>query len=201
MIMRMIIITTASASGSADAAGKTTRGTSFEFAGVSSEWKYKLRDPVADAFGFALYGEVTASTTEQEFEAKLIFDQQVGNVLLAANVVGELELDMSKPGATEVEQMLELDLGAAYRLSSRCTLGLELRNQSRFEEGKLEHSALYAGPVVAYTSHAWWVALSATPQLPALYKSADFGGGHGRVFDLVTAATSVRPGAAALTPS
>src|SRR5262245_47921105 len=37
-------------------------GTEFEWGGFSNEWKLKLKDPVADAFGLALYFEWGAST-------------------------------------------------------------------------------------------------------------------------------------------
>src|SRR5690349_6068799 len=39
---------------------------SSDFTGVSSEWKYKLSDPVADKIGSALYGELTLGTDEME---------------------------------------------------------------------------------------------------------------------------------------
>ena len=41
----------------------------------------------------ALYGELLVSPTESELETKVILDKQVGNLLLAANLVGEFELE------------------------------------------------------------------------------------------------------------
>src|SRR4051812_33373099 len=55
------------------APGVRTSGMSYQ--GVSSEWKYKLLDPVADALGLALYGELLGSTDEFEFEGKVILDK------------------------------------------------------------------------------------------------------------------------------
>ncbi len=157
----------------------TKRASSFEYGGISSEWKYKLTDPVADALGSALYGEVSAAPDEIEFEAKLIFDKQVGNVLLAANLVGELEIEL-RPEAAEKEWIGELDLAASYRFTPNLSVGLELRNHNEIAEGTWEHSALFLGPVLAYASKGWWVALTVMPQLPSLYRSAEHGGGHGR---------------------
>jgi hypothetical protein len=145
-----------------------SRESTVEFAGVSSEWKYKLTDPVANAVGFALYGEVTASTSELELETKLIFDKRVGPVLLAANVIPELELEFT-PGETVKEWVFELDLGATYFLTPGFSLGLEVRSRSEAEE-ELERSVLYAGPVIAYATPSWWIGFTLFAQLPALKK-------------------------------
>lgn len=154
--------------------------TEFEFAGVSSEWKYKLFDPVADPLGFALYGEVTGSPDELELEAKLIVDKRIGNVLLVANLVLENEWEF-EPDETEREFKLVETLGLTYFFTSRFSAGLELVNHNEWPDGGgLEHSALFLGPTFSYAEKGWWVALSVLPQLPALK-----GGGHGdeRILD------------------
>jgi hypothetical protein len=139
----------------------------LEFGGVSSEWKYKVSDPFADPVGFAGYAELSAGTNFYEIEGKLIFDKILGKTLLAANLVGAWE----KQTGYEEELELELDLAATYFLTPHLSLGLELRNHNELEEAETwEHSTLYAGPVVAYATHNWWVALSVLPQLPALKK-------------------------------
>lgn len=155
------------------------RQSTFEFEGVSSEWKLKLKDPVADGLGLALYGEASGGPGESELEAKLILDKQSGHLLLAANVVGaqEWKYDEAK---SESEQEAELDLGATYFFRPGFAAGLELRNHNAFHEGDWEHSALFAGPVLAYGAEGWWVAASVLPQLPALKKEE---GGNGRVLD------------------
>jgi hypothetical protein len=145
------------------------RQQSFDFGGVSSEWKYKLSDPVADAVGLALYGEVLVSPTESELETKLILDKQVGDLLLAANIVGEYELEYGTIQETEPEVKLEGHLALGYQVHPGLWLGLEARSETILEEGeKLESSTLHAGPVLAYGSKGWWAAFTLTPQLPAL---------------------------------
>jgi len=143
------------------------KSSQFEFGGVSSEWKYKLTDPVADAVGFAGYAELTASPSFYELEGKLIFDKVLGKTLLAANLVGAYEKETDH----QEELELELDLAATYFVTQHLSLGLELRNHNELEEAdEWEHSTLYAGPVLAYTTETWWVALGVLPQLPALKK-------------------------------
>jgi hypothetical protein len=147
------------------------RQSATEFTGVSSEWKLKLMDPVAAAFGLALYGELTGGTDEAELEGKLIIDKQIGDLLLAGNLVLANEWEL-EPDETETEQEIEIDLAAAYFLRPGFSAGLELRNHNDFH-GDWEHSALFLGPVLGYGTETWWAALSILPQLPALKKEGD----------------------------
>lgn len=147
--------------------------TEFEFGGFSTELKYKLLDPVADPVGLALYGEFTGSTNEMEVEGKIILDKRVGNFLFAANLVGEYEWEFEGPNELEREVVAEVDLAGSYFLSDRFSLGLELRNHNEFTDEGWEHSALFAGPVLAYGGDTWWVAVTGLAQLPALKKAED----------------------------
>ncbi len=140
----------------------------FAFDGVSSEWKYKLLDPVADALGLALYAELTGAPDAFEIEAKVILDKRLGDVLLAANVVfeQEWEFDVASVGS---ETVLEVDLAATYFFTDAFSCGLEVRNHNLFTGSNgFESSSLFAGPVLAYSTKNFWVALSVLPQLPAL---------------------------------
>jgi len=150
---------------SAERVGKTSSGLVSD--GVSSEWKYKFTDPVADPIGFAGYAELSAGINFYEIEGKLIFDKVIGRTLLAANVVAAYEKEVDY----EPELELELDLAAAFFITPHFTVGLEARNHNELEEAEeWEHSVIYAGPVLAYATHSWWVAASVLPQLPALKK-------------------------------
>jgi hypothetical protein len=152
---------------SSERAGTTASGLQSD--GVSSEWKYKVSDPVADPVGFAGYLELSAGTTFYEVEGKAIIDKVIGRTLLAANVVVAYE----KAVSYEPELELELDLAAAFFVTPHLTVGLEARNHNELEEAEeWEHSSIYLGPVLAYASKGWWVAASVLPQLPAI-KTAD----------------------------
>jgi hypothetical protein len=150
----------------ADEAG--VRTTELEHEGVSSEWKYRMLDPVADALGLALYGEVTLAPAEFELEAKVIADKRMGNLLFAGNLVTEAEMEMAEINATETEYIVEVDLAAGYFLSERTVVGLEIRNHTEMPEGSFEHTAFFAGPVVSYAASGWWVAATVLPQLFAV---------------------------------
>lgn len=151
---------------STGASSVRARESEFKFASVSSEWKYKLSDPVADAVGSALYGEVSVGPSEVEFEAKFIIDKQLGKVLFAVNPVVEYEINLE---GTESEKELKLALafGAGYFVSEKVLFGLELEQLNKLENGELEHSRLYAGPTVAISSNRYWTSLSVLPQLLA----------------------------------
>jgi hypothetical protein len=137
--------------------------------GISSEWKYQLSDPVANAIGSALYGEISLSPEEVELEGKIILDKDFGNFYSAFNVVTELEFEKEakeKETDTELEETtLELDYGLNYHFSKRFALGLELRSHNIFEEGEFEHSAFFAGPALSYKSDNWWAVLGVMPQV------------------------------------
>lgn len=149
----------------------------FAWQGVSSEWKWKLSDPVADPVGFALYAEVGYSPKETEIEAKTLFDKKVGRWLLAANLIGEGEFE-AEPNGMELEEIeLVLETGASYSINPHLSLGMELRNHNEIakelgsEEFEFEHSALFLGPNVSYATESWWFTLSVLPQVPALMKA------------------------------
>jgi len=148
-------------------------GSEFEWGGFSNEWKLKLKDPVADPFGLALYFEWGASTSEVEVEAKLIADKRAGNWLTAFNASIEPEWEFEIENGSEVEAenetKLEFDLATAYFVRPSTSLGIEVRNHNLyFAEGGLQHSALFAGPVVSYSSEAWWATLTVLPQIAKL---------------------------------
>lgn len=138
---------------------------------ISSEWKYKLMDRVASPVGLGLYGEATLGLNELELEGKLLLDKQINNFLFAFNGVVEQEWETElENGKTETakELAVEFNFGASYQVSNAFSLGLEIRNHNIVEEGKLEKSALFMGPVLAYTEENWWAALTLMPQVKGL---------------------------------
>ncbi len=147
-----------------DGTGMTT---AFDFKGISTEWKYQVSSPTKNAIGFALYGEIGLNTDEAELEAKLIFDKKVKKNTFALNLVFENEWEFAahKP---ETEMVLEGDFGWCYDISNSFSAGIEVRNKNVFKESELEHSALFAGPVVSFSQPSWWLTLTVLPQLTAL---------------------------------
>jgi hypothetical protein len=151
------------------------RSTSTELEGISSEWKLKLADPVADRAGVALYGELSAGPTELEVEGKLILDKRAGRLLGALNLVAEHEWGFEEAG-TEQETALEVDAAACWFLTPRLTAGLELRSHTVLPpEGEPTRSALFLGPTVSYAREGWWAAVSVLPQIHALAGASDGG--------------------------
>jgi hypothetical protein len=144
---------------------------SFSFEGVSAELKYKLADPMADAVGLALYGEVTYGPGEVALESKLILDKRVGQVIYAGNLVAEAEFGGI---GTKVEKVYEGKLtgGAAYFVTDRLAIGAELELEAEVEEGEFEGAGLFGGPQVSWSGDALWLVLSVLPQI------GHFGGDH-----------------------
>jgi hypothetical protein len=149
------------------------RSSSTELEGISSEWKMKLSDPVADPAGVALYGELGAGPSEVEIEGKLILDKRAGHFLGALNLAAEHEWSFESP-ETEREKAFELDAAGCWFLTRRLTAGLELRSHLVIPPGgEPTRSALFLGPTVAYATEGWWVAASVLPQVRALAGASD----------------------------
>lgn len=131
---------------------------SGEFTGISSEWKYKLLDPVADPLGLAVYQEYSVGADEFEWENRLILDKKIGGTLLAYNLVMEPEWEFT-PGKAARVIGVENDLALTRFLTPRFSAGLEVRNHNEYaERGRgFEHGALFAGPVLSCASENWWV--------------------------------------------
>ncbi len=148
-------------------------GSSFD--GVSSEWKLNVLSRTVKPVGLALYVEAGIGPEEAELEAKVILDKEVGPLLFAYNLVGELEIESSMLGSdvvSETEYVMEHDLGVTYRISPHFSAGVEVRNHTELPEGEFEHSAFFVGPTLAYSSAGWWGAVTVLPQVYAIHDEA-----------------------------
>jgi hypothetical protein len=135
---------------------------------VSNEWKLKLLDSAADAFGLGVYGELELGYHEAELEAKVLLDKRVGQLLATINFVGAQEWEFT-PGAPNRDTKVEADAGAAWFFSPSFSVGIEARSHGVFssDEG-FEGNAFYAGPVATWASRTFWASLSVMPQLAAV---------------------------------
>lgn len=150
-----------------DGMGRTSGS---EFSGISTEFKYRILDPVADPIGLALYTELTIGPEFIELEEKIIIDRRVGDFLAALNVVYAHEWNY-RGGGRENEDELEFDLGLGYFVAPNLMIGLEGRNKNNFSdthEPHYEYSVLYAGPTISYSTHSFYVVGSVLPQIVAL---------------------------------
>lgn len=145
----------------------TETGVSF-----SSEWKWKLADPVADPLGIGLYGEFSIGSTELELEPKLLLDKAIGRSLVALNIAGEFESENAMNSDGQLmntrETTIEFAVGWSYQLEDQLCAGLELLNRNSVEDGAVSSSTLYLGPVVSFSGNGFWINLSVLPQIPAL---------------------------------
>lgn len=144
---------------------------SEQAASVSTEWKYKVFDRVADPLGVALYGEFTLGLDERELEMKIILDKQTGRFLLTGNLIAEQEWknDLVN-GIIEAGKELKLGIsgGISYSVTSQFSFGVEAVQQSILVGGAVEHAALFAGPVISYATEEWWATLTVLPQVVGL---------------------------------
>jgi hypothetical protein len=153
--------------------GQVTQEDSFKFDTISSEWKYKLLDPTADPIGLLGYLEVSTSFHELEVEEKVIVGKNFDRLVLALNAILEEKWEFENE-ETVRELELEFAAGAAYRITDRFAVGLEVSQRNVYEDmNDFEHSALFLGPVLHYGRERWWASLTILPQVAAFKNSTD----------------------------
>lgn len=158
-------------------------GSSANHKGISSEWKYKLSDSVADAIGSALYLEVGLGPTEADVESKILIDKRIGALSVVFNAVYEYERNFAEDID---EHKLAATAGLSWFVSEHASIGIEAMDFNVMEpesaglKSELMHGAVYAGPVASYGVGNWWVAASLTPQVFGYGKAV----GPGRGLDL-----------------
>lgn len=140
----------------------------FEFAGISSEWKYQLINPHTSPVGLLIYGEGTIDSDEAELEEKIIISSNFAeDWVFATNVIFEQEWEF-EGSETEKEGKLELTAGLSYSFHPKWSAGVEIRNVREYEELQLEDEELtawYLGPNIHYGAPTWWATLTAMPQI------------------------------------
>ncbi len=145
----------------------------------SNEWKWKLSDPVANAIGSGLYGEIEFGGSNIEFEGKILLDKQLPKDLFAFNITSKYEIERvvsRTDNVTEAEweksSPVEFYLGYLHHFSSTISLGVEAKNNNDInpEDGWI-NSVLFAGPAFHVTVAKCFVNLTVLPQLANLHKT------------------------------
>ncbi|WP_291099504.1 MULTISPECIES: DUF6662 family protein [unclassified Flavobacterium] len=139
---------------------------------ISNEWKYKFSDPVANRIGFAGYAEFTVATDELEIELKAILDKKIGRTTHALNLTFEPEWEtttMDGKVVTATALKYDVNYGFAFEINKNWNLGAEIINRNVYiKDDSFTHSALFAGPTVAFNTDEFWVNLSVSPQIAGL---------------------------------
>ena len=135
----------------------------YSFTGIAMENRYLMLDPVNNPVGLTLYLEPTYDGENAELEQKIIIGQRHGKWKCAVNFIHATEWE---DDFRETEGELEISAGVARELTSRWSLGLEIRDHNELPEyKKWENTALYLGPVISYHRRGWWAALTVMPQI------------------------------------
>ena len=149
--------------------GTMTSSNVMSFKGISSEWKYKLSDPTADALGVLLYQEFGIDRREWETETKLVLGKNVGDMVFAANSIFEVEGKGTVDPTTgevgsEYKTEIEQTFGAAYRVG-RNAFGVEASIRTEREDGEFEDAAIYLGPTLHTARESWWATFTFLAQV------------------------------------
>lgn len=123
--------------------------------------------------GIGLYIEPTFGPVKDELEARLLLQSNFidDKLVLAANIVAATEKQKWITGEPYLESMLDVLLGASYRVAPKWTAGLEARQHSDFSGpswswSQQSKSAWFVGPNLHYAEKDWWATVAYRRQLP-----------------------------------
>ncbi len=137
------------------------------FPGVGNGLKQRLRyrineepDSVPVVGNVGVYGEITENEREVELEAKVLLEQRVGFLRIAANLSAEYEMYFN--GQREI--VLNPSAGATYEITPRYHVGLEgfMRAEYPLNQAPAVRTfglgpAVYAGPAFLLAfDKVWW---------------------------------------------
>lgn len=130
--------------------------------GVSLETIWRLSNPVVDPVGVGLYGELTGGPVKDEIEVRLLLQSNFldDRLVLASNLQLAMEKVKFDPAEVGRESMIDLLLGASYRVANNWTAGVEYRfhnDYSGYRFNDQTQRAHFFGPNVHYATKDWWV--------------------------------------------
>ena len=129
--------------------------------GVSLEAIWRLTNPVISPIGVGLYGELTGGPVKDEIETRLLLQSNFldDRLVLASNLQFAIEKVKFDPADIGQESMIDLLVGASYRVANKWTAGLEYRFHNDFNGYRFNtqtQRAHFFGPNVHYATREWW---------------------------------------------
>jgi hypothetical protein len=104
--------------------GYTETATLTEGTGTKERLRYRFAEEGQLPIDLAVYGEIVEFANELEFEGKILLQKRFGDLIIAANLWGEIEKEYATP-ANEVDWVANPTLGATYQVTPVFHLGVE----------------------------------------------------------------------------
>lgn len=136
--------------------------------GISNEWKFKLMDSSADAFGLGLYLEPEFEPDDFELETKVIVDKNMGSWLWTFNLLAAPAFDYAD---TNESLLIRPSLGAGLFLTNSVFIGFEAMDENFYDDQPMR-SVFSMGPCIQYSGKNWWAELCFMPQLSNIGNTA-----------------------------
>jgi hypothetical protein len=141
--------------------GLYNTATLTEGTGSKQRLRYRFAEEGELPVDVAVYGEVVEFDTELEFEAKILLQKRFGDLILAANLWGEVEQPYASPTG-QVDWVANPTLGATYQVTPVVHLGVEGWMRGEWPYGNPGRSfALgpheFVGPTFMFNfGRLWW---------------------------------------------
>lgn len=150
---------------------KQKDGESLSYNGYKVRARYRLTDQGEWFIDPLLYVEWIHKPDEIEFEQKIILAKVIGKFVSSLNFTFEQERENSG----EWEYIFAPSLGLGYKIAPWFTFGAEALAHTEVVEGKVEHTAFFAGPTVSFVQAKSFITLS------FLYQATDILDEHDRI--------------------
>lgn len=150
----------------------------LRFAAIKQRVRYRLFDQDELPVDIALYGEISESAEEIEFEQKIILHKRLGPVVLATNLWVEQEFEIEEG---EWEFIYSPTLGASYELSPHVSVGLEGWLRGVIAE-EVEPVNVFLGPVLMAQLGEYWASMGAYVRLDGLGDPVQIGESYGPLY-------------------
>jgi len=148
-------------------------GSKTEWRDFAAELIYNLSDPVEDAIGSALYGEVKVGDEFLELEGKILLQKNVGKWALAWN--GTIEAEWEGDSYSQDKGAFEQTLGASYQFNPKFLVGAELLHEIEFDDwSETGDDVVYLGPNVSFRTGTWWLTIAPLFQVTSIDGEPDF---------------------------
>lgn len=146
---------------------------------LSALARFRLFEP-DDVLGVALLARAGFGIASAVLEARLVFDRQLGDVLLALNSSFERTTYHDRRDA--IDTRLEHSLAARLAITEEVSAGVEVRARQGLRAGAYQGTAFYAGPTLTVSTKWLWLSVGVVAQVASDKAEGDRGDGQRIIF-------------------
>lgn len=162
--------------------------------GTKQRIRYTFADPGRWPIDVGVYGELSETEHEFEFEGKILLQRRIGKLRIAANLWSEYELYFARQADHSIKRdvVLNPSLGATYEITPRFSVGVDSWMRAEIptndypaatsRESLSEGPEYYIGPAVMMSFGKLWWTVAAYGRVTDANETPPIGSYFGRVW-------------------